>query len=269
MYIKRNLIITLSFGILFLIHMSAQANDHIRSYPQEAYDQAIDEARSEGKLILLDFTAKWCTPCRWMKNTTFKDPTLTKYLSERYIVVNIDIDDFEGYTLKEKYRVKLLPTFIILNSEGQQMAKMEESMGATKMYNICKSYDNGHGPEKHPRPQALPIKEPVLSASSTRSTPAPEQPTKQKHGPKKSAPSKRAEVNPESHYQLQLGVFNDFKNASKLADKVFEYFTENVEIKNINGHFKVLLGYFESKEEAEAKKEALKAKSFESIIIQI
>ncbi len=263
---KRILAIIVLLGCIFLIHIGAQANDHNRSYPQEAYDQALSDAGREGKLILLDFTAKWCTPCRWMKQTTFKDPVLSKYLTERYIVVNIDIDDFEGYTLKEKYDIKLLPTFIILNSQGGLLTRIEESMGATKMYALCKSYDTELNTIAHPqgRPKNIPetANRPFIEQPSKTNTP----PTTQEASNTEPSTSMPATS---GHYQLQLGVFNDFKNARKLADKVFNLFTENIEIKRLEGKYKVLLGYFETREEAEIRKASLEKQHFESIIIRI
>ncbi len=259
---KRILILNLILISVVMLQAKAQANDHLRSYPQEAYRQALDDAQLEGKLVLLDFTAQWCTPCRWMKNTTFKDPKLTQYLSERYIVVNIDIDDFEGYSLKEKYNVKLLPTFIILDSRGQQLLKMEESMGPSKMYRICKSYDKAEHLSNTTQPSKPIPEKHIFQTTQPRSS--------EDHLKEKSKPSSESNTDPiEHHYQLQLGVFNSFDNASNLADRVSNDFDASVEIKNIGGRFKVLLGYFETRAEAEQKREELLSRSFEAVILKI
>ena len=42
---------------------------------QGSFTSAKLKASEEGKLFFLDFTASWCTPCKWMEETTFTDPT--------------------------------------------------------------------------------------------------------------------------------------------------------------------------------------------------
>lgn len=54
-------------------------------------DEALARARSERKLIVLDFHAEWCAPCKGMELTTFADAKV-KELLDRCIFVKIDTD---------------------------------------------------------------------------------------------------------------------------------------------------------------------------------
>ena len=60
------------------------------------------------KLIVLDFTASWCGPCKSLK------PFIT-YLKEQYVNVDfyeIDIENYETETITNTFEIKKVPTFI-------------------------------------------------------------------------------------------------------------------------------------------------------------
>lgn len=100
-----------------------------------------NKASQEGKLYFVDFTAKWCMPCRWMDQTTFSDPKLAKYVKENYLAVKVDIDDFDGFAYKEQYNVKMLPTIIIFNAKGEIVDRYSESLPPSRLIEILAKND--------------------------------------------------------------------------------------------------------------------------------
>ncbi|MEL6926474.1 MAG: thioredoxin family protein, partial [Bacteroidota bacterium] len=99
------------------------------------------QAAAEGKLIFLDFVASWCMPCRWMDETTFSNPQVSNYLNQHYVPVKVDIDDFDGFALKQQYNIRLLPTMLIFDSQGNLLGRFEESLAPTRMLQILKQYN--------------------------------------------------------------------------------------------------------------------------------
>ncbi len=107
-----------------------------------SFVSAKEKAATEGKLIFVDFTARWCLPCQMMDQTTFNDDLLADYIAGSFIPVKVDIDDFDGFALKEKYEIQALPSILIFNSAGQLLDRHQEAMGATKMREVLNRYDH-------------------------------------------------------------------------------------------------------------------------------
>ncbi len=129
---------------------------------QGSFTSAKLKASQEGRLFFLDFTASWCTPCRWMEETTFTDPTLASYVKENYVALQVDIDDFDGFALKQEYNIQILPSLLVFNSSGELLGQYEESLSPSRMLEILKQYDQPHN-----RIASRPVLQPTYSSNES------------------------------------------------------------------------------------------------------
>lgn len=69
------------------------------------------------KLMVIDFTATWCGPCRMM------EPVINEFDAKYTDVefIKIDVDELEGVT--REFGVQAMPTFILLK-KGKQVDKV-------------------------------------------------------------------------------------------------------------------------------------------------
>jgi thioredoxin 1 len=77
--------------------------------PFHLTDKNFDETISKNKVILVDFWASWCGPCRALAPTIEE---LSKELAGKALVAKLDVD--ENPTTAEKFQVYSVPTVVLI-----------------------------------------------------------------------------------------------------------------------------------------------------------
>ena len=95
--------------------------------------QAMVEAAADKdnpKLIFVDCYTKWCIPCLEMSRNVFTQKVCGDFFNPRFISVKLDMEDKEeGSDVRKKYSIAAFPTFLILNSKGEEINRI---VGAAK-----------------------------------------------------------------------------------------------------------------------------------------
>jgi len=91
-----------------------------------SYKEAQTFAKNTGKkLILMDFTATWCGPCKQMEKKVFTKPEVFNLINSKFSAVKMDVDTPEGKELSTKYSVDSVPTMIIMDTNGKVIKRIE------------------------------------------------------------------------------------------------------------------------------------------------
>jgi len=95
---------------------------------------ALRQAEASGRLVLLDFGADWCPPCRQMNQNVFSDPEFAAELEKWVVPLRIDLSDRppspSAAEVVRRYGVEALPTFVVVDTKGQEVARRAGTMSA-------------------------------------------------------------------------------------------------------------------------------------------
>ena len=109
------------FIILFLFSISVLNQnfaDGIEFFTG-TWDQILEEASAQNKMIFVDAYAVWCGPCKKMTKNVFPKDEVGSYYNEHFINVKLDMEKGEGRKFQKKYPVKAFPTFMYISPDGE------------------------------------------------------------------------------------------------------------------------------------------------------
>lgn len=79
------------------------------------------KAKKENKLVFIDAYAVWCGPCKLMVKNIFPLKPVGDYYNEHFVNAKIDMEKGEGIDLAKKYNVKVFPTYLFINGDGEEV----------------------------------------------------------------------------------------------------------------------------------------------------
>ena len=77
--------------------------------PFHLTDKNFDETIAKNKIVLVDFWAGWCGPCRALAPTIVE---MSKELAGKVLVAKLDVD--ENPKTAEKFQVFSIPTVVVI-----------------------------------------------------------------------------------------------------------------------------------------------------------
>lgn len=106
----------------------AQAQISVIDLDQTNFDQTVS-----GGLVLIDFWAEWCGPCKSMH--PIFDRMSKKYRHVKFARVNVD----KCQDIAMRFAVQSIPTFIMFKN-GQPVDRMVGAVGEPGIHMIAKKY---------------------------------------------------------------------------------------------------------------------------------
>ena len=239
--------------IALVIQGAGLANSTPDYFEKVTVAEAMHKAGENGKLYFVDFYADWCTPCKWMDQTVFSDERIAAALKANYVPIKVNIDDLEGFEMKEKYQIKTLPTMLIFNSKGKMVERIEETLDTKELLEVL---------DMHNKTQNKVIIKHDINISPSKGHPGFERSELEKTYLRYIESSSKRTRN----YRLQMGIYIDYESAFEKVRSLKNTFLEPIIVINDfvdeKVRFKVMMGEFPTMDEAKSFQKILK-KEFE------
>ncbi|CAK9172218.1 unnamed protein product [Ilex paraguariensis] len=101
---------------------SVSKHQVVAFHSSDKWKNHFEASKQTGKLMVIDFTASWCGPCKYM------EPAINEFAAKYTDVEFIKIDVDELADVAREFEVEAMPTFILVK-KGKQVDKV---VGANK-----------------------------------------------------------------------------------------------------------------------------------------
>lgn len=98
------------------------AQDGIK-FETETFQNILDKAKKENKLVFLDAFASWCGPCKMLEKNVFTKQEVGTYYNSHFINARFDMEKGEGRDIARKYSITSYPSLLFLNGNGEVVYK--------------------------------------------------------------------------------------------------------------------------------------------------
>lgn len=99
--------------------------------------EAIEIAEKKKKLLFVEFEADWCLPCKMMSDEVFTHQETAEFFNDNFVNYKLDIETLSGANMKMLYGVNILPTLIIMDHKGKELARNDGSLMHNGLINFA------------------------------------------------------------------------------------------------------------------------------------
>lgn len=84
------------------------------------FDQAVEAAKAENKLVFIDIYTSWCGPCKMMASKVFPQKKVGDFMNEHFVCIKLDAEK-EGADVAKLFNVRAYPTFVIAGTDKKEV----------------------------------------------------------------------------------------------------------------------------------------------------
>lgn len=133
------------FLIIFICILSgfAQAKSEEVNFIKGTFDEILNLAKTENKIVMIDFFTDWCKWCVELDNVVYKNDEVAQYANANQINWKIDAEKGEGIELAKRYKVTGYPTVIFIQPDGTEIDRIVGYLKPKQFLQMMKNYNEG------------------------------------------------------------------------------------------------------------------------------
>ena len=109
-------IVCLLAGVFACFQLFSQGVD----FKSVSLKEALEQAKTQGKMVFVDCYTTWCGPCKMMTEQVFPQKEAGDFFNTHFVNVKFDMEKGEGKELSTRFKIKAYPTFLLLEPDGKE-----------------------------------------------------------------------------------------------------------------------------------------------------
>ncbi len=102
-------------------------------FVDKPWEEILEQAEQEQKLIFVDMFAEWCIPCKVMEEEIFTYPELGDKYNKSFISTRLNVDSLEGSMISMRYDVVSLPGLLFLTPDETLVYRLDGYQGIAEL----------------------------------------------------------------------------------------------------------------------------------------
>ena len=134
--------LVIALGLLFVLPTRASADGDI--FADLTLEAALAKAGETDKMVVIDFFATWCGPCKQMDKDTWPDEDVVAWVEKHAILIKVDVDKEEA--VAKEFNITAMPTIVFLKADKSEISRFVDAYSATQFVSFGNKVLSGDAP---------------------------------------------------------------------------------------------------------------------------
>ena len=109
--------------LLLILIIPALCSSQGINFQNNTFEELLEIAKQENKILFVDAYAQWCVPCKNMSQNVFPDSLIGEFYNANFINAKIDMEAGEGLNIAFNYDVSAYPSLLFIDGNGKLLHK--------------------------------------------------------------------------------------------------------------------------------------------------
>ena len=134
--------LVIALGLLFVLPTIVSADGDV--FADLTLEAALTKAGETDKMVVIDFFATWCGPCKMMDKETWPHKDVVAWVEKNAILIKVDVD--KEVAVAKEFNITAMPTIVFLKADKSEISRFVDAYSATQFVSFGNKVLSGDAP---------------------------------------------------------------------------------------------------------------------------